>query len=273
MPEHAELSGVDRKHIYAGIFDEAEDLCPDYSLVPQWNKKTGASIVFSSRGCLRSCTFCAVPCIEGKLNSEKNSIKHLVWPGHRKVILFDNNFLASSTWERVLNEIEELDLRVDFNQGLDARLISDKVAKKISRLKIDRFVRLSYDYKSMGPYVKKAINILKSHGINGRNILVYTLYNFTDSPQDLFDRIKNTLSWGAVSYPMRYQPTNTLKKNTYTAPQWDETRLNAVQRARRVIGSGGAFPPYEGMLKVKVEKCATFDEAFKEFMSPLEVSQ
>jgi len=273
MPEHAALSGVNPKNIFRGIFAKAEDLLPDYSLVPEWNKKTGASIIFSSRGCLRSCTFCAVPRIEGKLCAEKSSIKHLIWPGHTRVIFFDNNFLASSKWHNILDEVEELGLRVDFNQGLDARLVTDAVAKRIARLKIDRFVRLSYDYDSMGPYVRKAIDVLKSHGIDGRNILVYTLYNFTDNPQDLFNRIKNTLSWGAVSYPMRYQPTNTLSKNTYVAPKWDEIRLNAVQRARRVIGSGGAFPPYEGMLKVKVEGCNTFDKAFDEFMKPLEAVQ
>jgi len=273
MPEHASLSGIDPRYISKGIFSKAEDLCPDYGLVPEWNKKVSASIIFSSRGCPRSCTFCAVPRIEGKLNAEKRSIKHLIWHEHKRVIFFDNNLLASSWWEYVLDEVEELDLRVDFNQGLDARLVSERVAKRISKLKIDRFVRLSYDHSHMGPYVKKAITLLKSHGIDGRNILVYTLYNFTDSPQDLFDRIKNTLSWGAVSYPMRYQPTNTLSKNTYVAPSWDETRLNAVQRARRVIGSGGAFPPYEGMLKVKVEGCNTFDEAFGEFMDPLEAIQ
>ena len=273
MPEHAALSGVNPKNIFRGTFSKAEDLLPDYSLVPEWNKRVGASIIFSSRGCLRSCTFCAVPRIEGKLCAEKSSIKHLIWPGHKRVIFFDNNFLASSKWHSVLDEVEELGLKVDFNQGLDARLVTDAVAKRIARLKIDRFIRLSYDYDSMGPFVRKAVDLLKSHGIDGRNILVYTLYNFTDSPQDLFNRIKNTLGWGAVSYPMRYQPTNTLSKNTYVAPKWDEIRLNAVQRARRVIGSGGAFPPYEGMLKVKVEGCNTFDEAFEEFMKPLEAVQ
>jgi hypothetical protein len=214
-----------------------------------------------------------VPRIEGRINSEKRSIKHLIWPGHKRVILFDNNFLASSGWESVLNEIKELDLRVDFNQGLDARLISERVAKRISELKIYRFLRISYDYPSMGRYVEKAISLLKSHGIDGRNILVYTLYNFTDSPDDLFMRIKDTLSWGAVAYPMRFQPTNTLSKNTYVALGWDTVRLNAVQRARRVIGVGGAFPPYKGMLEVKVKKCNTFDKAFGEFMRPLEVVQ
>lgn len=273
MPRHAALSGIDPNHISKGIFTDAEDLCPDYSLCPEWNKKVGGSIIFSSRGCIRSCPYCAVPRLEGPISAVKYSIKHLIWPSHKRVIFFDNNFLASPGWKSVLREVEELNLRVDFNQGLDARLISEEVTKRISRLKIDRFIRLSYDYRQMKVHVKKAIDLLKSQGIDGRNILVYALYNFTDSPQDLFERTKNILQWGAVCYPMRYQPINTLTKNSYIAPKWDVIRLNAVQRARRVIGSGGAFPPYKGMLKVKVEKCNTFDEAFCEFMTKLEVVQ
>jgi hypothetical protein len=273
MPEHAALSGVDSTHIFKGIFTKAECLRPDYSLVPEWNKSANASIIFTSRGCIRSCTFCGVSRIEGRLNSEKKSIRKIIWPEHKRVILFDNNFLASCGWESVLRELQELNLTVDFNQGLDARLITERVASKICEAKIDRFVRLSYDTLDIGLSVKNAIELLKSHGINGRNILVYVLYNFTDSPQDLFIRIKNILSWGAVAYPMRFQPVTTLAKNTYIAPSWDKIRLNAVQRARRVIGKGGAFPPYEGMLKVKVEGCNTFDEAFDEFMKPVGVVQ
>jgi hypothetical protein len=273
MPEHAALSGIDPKKIFRGIFTEAEGFCPDYSLVPDWNKKVSGSIIFSSRGCIRTCTFCAVPRIEGKLSIQEQSIRHLIWKGHKRVILFDNNFLASPAWEHILDEIEELNLGVDFNQGLDARLMSRRAAKKISVLRTDRLVRLSYDSLEMGPYVEKAINLLKSEGTDARNILVYALYNFTDNPQDLFIRIKNTLSWGAVSYPMRYQPNNALSKNTHVSPNWDRARLEAVQRARRIIGSGGAFPPYEGMIKVKVEKCNTFDEAFGEFMEKMEVVQ
>jgi hypothetical protein len=273
MPGHAALSGINPKRIFEGIFSKVEGFRPDYSLVPEWNKKEKASIIFSSRGCIRACTFCGVSRIEGSLNSEKKSIRNLIWEGHKRVILFDNNFLASRGWEDVLSEIYELDLTVDFNQGLDARLLTERVAKKISKVKIDRFIRLSYDTLEIGPFVKKAIQLLKLHGIDGRNILVYALYNFTDSPQDLFVRIKDILSWGAVAYPMRFQPVYTLTKNNHIAPKWDETRLNAVQRARRVIGSGGAFPPYKGMIKVKVEGCRTFDEAFSEFMQPVEVIQ
>jgi hypothetical protein len=162
-------------------------------------------------------------------------------------------------------------LAVDFNQGLDARLITENVAAKISKVKIDRFVRISYDTSDIGPKVKNAIQYLNAHGINGRNILVYVLYNFTDTPQDFFSRIRNVLRWGGVAYPMRFQPIYSLKKNSYVSPRWDRVRLGAVATARRVFGSGGTFPPYKGMMKVKVEGCETFDEAFKEFIFPQEV--
>jgi len=273
MPEHAALSGVHPSRIFKGVFAEAEDLLPDYSLVPDWNEKVGASIVFSSRGCIRKCHFCAVPTLEGSINSAKHSIRHLIWPGHKKVIFFDNNFLASPSWKSVLNEVEELGLKFDFNQGLDARLISPSAAKRISQLDYEKVIRLSYDYRKIGPYVKRAINLLKSNGVDGRSILVYALYNFTDDPDDFFSRMKDILRWGAVCYPMRYEPLRTLYKNRYIAPKWDAVRLNAVQRARRVIGYQGAFVPHEGMLKVKVEKCKTFDDAFHEFMTPMEVIQ
>jgi hypothetical protein len=273
MPEHAALSGIRPERICKGLFLQAENLCPDYSLVPEWNQKSGASIIFSSRGCIRNCGFCAVPQLEGSIRSNMASIKDFIWPGHKKVILFDNNFLASPNWRRVLSDIRELDLRVDFNQGLDARLISCTAARMISQVKIDKVVRLSYDYRKMGPYVRRAIGLLKEAGIKGKSILVYTLYNFTDDPNDFFERMKDILRWGAVCYPMRYEPLRTLFKNQYVAPKWDAAKLDAIQRARRVIGFGGAFAPHEGMLKVKVKKNQTFEESFGQFITPLEAPQ
>ncbi|MGA2682026.1 MAG: hypothetical protein ABSF44_09535 [Candidatus Bathyarchaeia archaeon] len=268
MPEHAALSGVHTDHVFKGIFPEAENLRPDYSLVPEWNQKEKASILFSSRGCIRNCGFCAVPQLEGKIVTNSSQISDLLYPEHTKIILFDNNFLASSKWESTLEEIKSLDLRVDFNQGLDARLITPLVAKKLAKVKIDKVIRLSYDNCQTGTNVEKAIKLLKSEGINGKSILVYTLFNFTDDPQDFFERMKDVLKWGAVCYPMRYEPLRTLFKNKYVSSKWTANELEAIQRARRVIGFGGAFAPHKGMLNVKVENCNTFEKAFKEFMNP-----
>lgn len=259
--EHAVQSGAD--HVYVGVFEEAEDLLPDYGLLNYSEKWRGwdGSIVFSSRGCPFECGYCFVPKIEGKINSVKYSIKHLIYPKHTKIIFFDNNILASPGWRSIFDELEELKLKVDFNQGLDARFINDEVAERLSRLKFCKMIRLAYDHKGVRKWVKRAIDLLSEYKIKKRNIMVYTLYNFTDDPEDLFTRIRDLLEWGVVAYPMRYQPPTALKKNSYVAPKWDSQRLELVQRFRRVVGYGGALPPYYALVD-KFRKASCFDEAF-----------
>lgn len=255
MPKHAMLSGADR--IYEGLFNEAEDVIPAYDLVPDWN----GSILFSSRGCLRNCGFCAVPRLESKPKGLKYSIKDLIYKTHNRVIFWDNNILANDNWRAVFDEIIKLKLKVDFNQGLDARFISEESAERLSQMKLD-FVRLAYDTSAVWPFVKKSINLLSAHGIRKKKIVVYALFNFEDDAEDFFNRVKNILNWGTACYPMRFEPLNSLKKNQYVGEHWTKYQIDMVQSARRVLGFGGAFPPYEGLIiKFNTAKC--FNEAFK----------
>jgi hypothetical protein len=254
-PNHAKLSGADEIHV--GLFEEAENLLPDYSLVPDWK----SSILFASRGCIRTCGFCAVPTLEGKLNSIRTTIRHLVFPGHTKVILWDNNILAAASWRGVFSELHDLGLKVDFNQGLDSRLVTSEVADKLAKMRI-AVVRTAYDDLGSGQFVEKAIGQLKKKGIRGRDIVVYTLYNYVDSPEDFFQRVCSILKWGAVSYPMRFEPPTSLKKNEYVGPKWSREELEMVADARRVLGYSGALPPYEGLSK-KFSEAMCFHEAFE----------
>ncbi|RLI32263.1 hypothetical protein DRO56_03835 [Candidatus Bathyarchaeota archaeon] len=259
MPDHARKSGADV--VYEGLFKEAEDLMPAYDLVPEWD----GSIVFASRGCNRRCPYCAVWRIEGSINSCKRSIKHLVWPRHTRIILWDNNILQSPYWREIFEELIWFStvkgMKIDFNQGLDARLITEEVAELLSKMKL-LCVRISYDHLSMRRYVKRAIELLASHGIRRRSILVYMLYNFQDTPDNLFERMRDILHWGAVAYPMRYEPLNALERWKHVAPGWDAERLERVEDFRRVYGYGGTFPPYRWLVK-RFEKAKCFDEAFK----------
>ena len=266
-PEHARLSKAD--YVHEGLFKEAEDLMPDYSLVPKWD----GSILFSSRGCPNQCGYCAVPRLEGGISFVRRSIRHLIWPGHEKkngccimkhhtkVILFDNNVLASPGWRSIFDELLELGLKVDFNQGLDARLISEEAAGKISKMKIDGVVRLAYDYSQMGPYVEKAIERLSAHGVRKRKILVYTLFNYADDPEEFFRRVKEILHWGVACYPMRYIPIDATEKNAYVSAKWDLKRIDMIEESRRVVGYGGAFPPYQALID-EFDKRSSFEEAF-----------
>jgi len=191
----------------------------------------------------------------------KKSIKHLIHPDHTKVCLWDNNILATAYWQNIFNEIEELGLEVDFNQGIDARLTTEDVVYALTKLKIPR-IRLAYDTTGVRKFLSQAIKLLKANGFDGRRVIVYTIYNFEDTPQDFLDKIRDLMEWGVVAYPMRYEPLNSLQKNKYVSAKWTAEQLEIVAKARRVIGYGGAFPPYEGLRK-KLVNATNFDQAFR----------
>lgn len=174
--------------------------------------------------------------------------------------MWDNNILASPYWRDIFDELEELGLEVDFNQGLDPRLLDEEVAIRLKRFRTP-LIRLAYDSNGVRKSLEKAITLLKEAGIRGRKIFVYCLYNHFDTPDDFLNRIKDILEWGVVAYPMRYEPLELMPKNKYVSPGWTYEQLEMIADARRVIGYGGAFPPYEG-LKKKLLDAKFFEEAF-----------
>ncbi len=254
MKNHAKKSLADI--IHTGLFKDAESLMPDYSLVPNWD----GSIIFSSRGCIRKCRYCAVPILEPEFIALK-SITKFIHKNHTKIILWDNNILASPFVNNILNELIDLNLKVDFNHGLDARLITFEIAKKLRKLNI-KYVRMAYDRVYYKQDIKKAIDILKNVGYRGRDLFFYTLYNFHDTPEDFLERHKDIMKWGVVSYPMRYIPLRGLVKNSFVSKNWTAEKLEMIADARRVIGVRGAFPPYKG-LQLKILKAKNFNDAFK----------
>lgn len=254
MPEHAKLADVDT--VRAGLVEEAEDFLPDYSLVPEWD----SSILFATRGCVRKCAFCAVPKLEGKISGPGRLVAPLVDGKHRKAVLWDNNILGVPNWRDIVEELRGLNLEVDFNQGLDARFITPEVAQELSKIRI-RPIRMAYDIPNERKALERAIPALVDAGFSRSHIHVYTLYNFTDTPDDFLARVIDLLGWGVVSFPMRYEPLNSLTKNKYISPHWTAQQLELVARARQVMGSAGAFPPRKRLL-AKLRDARSFEEAF-----------
>ncbi len=263
-PDHAKKCGADE--VVSGLVPEVEDVLPDYSLVPEWHKKRRASVFFTHRGCVRTCGFCAVPKLEGKPFQARHSksIRHLVHPEHTHAILWDNNILGEPHWRDVVEEIKALRLIVDFNQGLDARFINEDVARSLRGLRIP-MIRVAYDYPKMGKAVKSAIDLLGSVGFSRKDMASYVLFNYRDTPEDLFLRVRDLLEWGVTAYPMRYQPLsgpNAFEKDSYISKGWTQEELDMVASARRVIGFGGALPAYKG-LQNKFMNAGNFYEAFE----------
>jgi len=255
--------------VIQGLFHPADAYLPSYDMLEEvekwknWNK----SILFTSRGCIRKCPFCMVPIIEGNIKPVIKNVSDYIYPTHKELIIWDNNFLASPIWKEMVHQIKDIDIKVDFNQGLDARLVNETVASEIADMKI-KMIRLAYDTPSEKAPLTKTVELLNEYGINKRKILVYALYNFYhennkigDTPDELLERIKYISNLGCVSYPMRYEPLYSLEKNKYMSPLWKKEELEMVAKARRVIGFGGAFPPYKGLIN-KLTNADNFYEAF-----------
>jgi hypothetical protein len=256
--------------IHIGLCKEAERYLPNYDILKdtkKWNDWDG-SMIFASRGCVRRCPFCVVPRLEGSISPVLSNVQNYIYPGHKRIILLDNNFLASPNWKIILKELKEINLPADFNQGLDARLMDEEKAGMLANLKVSTY-RFAYDYLGEKAAVSAAIDMLSDQGIKRRYILIYSLYNFYDenktigdTPKTFLKRINDVLEMGCTIYPMRFEPLNSLKKNQYISRYWKKSQLEAIARARRVIGYGGAFPPYEGLIN-KFKDASDFDDAFR----------
>jgi hypothetical protein len=153
------------------LFDElfCDGVIPDYSLYPMYREAYG----FLTRGCIRTCDWCIVPYKEGKIRPYSDI--ETVLQGRKRAILLDNNVLASGFGLEQIEKIVQLKCRVDFNQGLDARLVTDDVAQLLSKVKWIKYIRFALDTESQTDALLSAVEKLNRHGITNRKIFVYTL--------------------------------------------------------------------------------------------------
>jgi len=109
---------------------EIDDMKEDYSLYPD-NK---ISYGYITRGCIRNCPFCVVPKKEGKLYHYRDW-RDILQDEHKEISFMDNNFLAYVDHKKILQELIDAKMEVDFNQGLDIRLIDGENSDLLRQLK------------------------------------------------------------------------------------------------------------------------------------------
>ena len=207
---------------HVGLLKTAERHPPDYSLT--FGREISASMTQTTRGCPRRCRFCNVGQLEPEF-AHRGNWKRDVLPQHEKVILWDNNFLASPHFPEDCDELEALGKIVDFNQGLDARLYSPTVAARLSRIRL-RPIRFAFDELSQEKHVLKAIDLARKH--SSAEIRVYVLYNFQDTPEDFYYRVNLLNSRRVLAFPMEYRQL-TDKKTKFPGPHWDSALLRGLK--------------------------------------------
>lgn len=150
--------------IYQDLPEEIDRMNPDCSIYPQYPFTIG----FLSRGCIRNCPWCVVPKKEGTVR-RYDDIERIA-QGRKHVVLMDNNFLANDRdfVREQLEKARKFRLCIDFNQGLDARLINEENARWLAACRWEAatgnnsYIRFSCDTDAMVEPVQRAIRLLRN---------------------------------------------------------------------------------------------------------------
>jgi hypothetical protein len=235
-----------------------EDLIPDYSILDQIEYRypvSDAYFAYASRGCIRKCHFCGVPKLEGAQRDARpltefvRGVDEMYGP-RRDLMLMDNNVVASARFKEIIAEIRDLGFipgaklrrggervasqrRVDFNQGVDARILCrDRMyLRELSSICLSP-LRIAFDHLGLKAPYETAVRYAQEVGMN--DLSNYMLYNFHDSPADLFERmhlnvrLNEELKIRIYSFPMRFQPTD-LADRSHVGPKWNRYFLRSVQ--------------------------------------------
>lgn len=150
--------------IHSHLPDEIDRLQPDYTIYPTIDRHTAYG--FLTRGCPNKCPWCIVPEKEGAIHPYMD-VEEIAIDGRTNLILMDNNILACDYGLTQIEKIVDNRYRVDFNQAMDARLVTDEVAALLARVRWIKYVRFGCDTPAQISACERAISLMRSHGFSG----------------------------------------------------------------------------------------------------------
>jgi hypothetical protein len=174
---------------------------PDYSLYPDCDYAVG----FMTRGCIRACEWCVVPIKEGTIRNYQR-LDQIARHDTDKIVLMDNNVLASRWAVTLLADMDYDKYRLDFNQGLDARLVTPDIADILARIRWIKYIRFACDTTSSIEPLMNAVRLLNERSISSAKIFVYFLVRDID---DAMERVKALRQLGSITlYAQAYRDFN-----------------------------------------------------------------
>lgn len=208
--------------------DEIDRLQPDYSIYQ--NIPSDTAYGFLTRGCPNKCPWCVVPKKEGKIIPYMD-VDEIAIDGRNKLVLMDNNILAAGDYAKEqLQKIIKRGYKVDFNQAIDARLVTEDFARLLAQVKwLYNRIRFGCDTTPQINDCERAMSMINSYGYKGEYFL-YTMLN--DNFSECYTRL---MYWYHRNhrcreehlpniYPYAQPYRDPLRKNTPPSWQLDMSR-------------------------------------------------
>lgn len=230
------INMVDGKEVFDKSKDinlphEIEHIYPDYSIYGITDTAYG----FLTRGCPRGCDFCHVEAKEGRKAIKVADLSEF-WNGQKNIVLCDPNILACRQWKDLFQQLIDSKAWVDFNQGLDIRLMTEEKAEMIKKIKTKN-LHFAWDRMQDKNIILPKFKMFKEiTGMRDRDLIVYVLCNFDTTLEQDLERIYTLRDNGYWAYVMLYNKESIPKRSEY-------------RRLQRWVNNRNIFA-----------KCKTFDE-------------
>jgi len=192
---------------------EIEAVKPDYTF---YNYKH--SIGFTMRGCRFNCKFCVVPKKEGK-PKPFNTVEE-IWTNRDSdfIVLLDNDFFGNPQWRERIDEIKRHNLKVNFSQGLNIRIITDEQAKALASINFrninnkSKMVHFAWDRFNDEKLIDAGIERVIKAGVKPYQMTFYVLIGFdTTEEQDLY-RVNKLKNLGCNPFVMPFNRADRYQK-------------------------------------------------------------
>ena len=190
------------------VFDKSQDAwlppsiehtMPDYSLYGIEDRAYG----FLSRGCPRGCGFCHVAAKEGRRAYKVADLEEF-YTGQKNIDILDPNILACPDWADLLEQLIRSKARVNFNQGLDIRLMTTEKAEAIAEIKTE-MIHFAWDrYEDGEMILPKFEEFKRLTKLNYHKLMVYVLCNFDSTIEEDLSRIYLLRDMGYDPFVMIY---------------------------------------------------------------------
>ena len=210
---------------YAKLPSWIENLFPDYSIYKHLTKDTAFG--FLTRGCPRCCKFCHVASKEGIYSIKVADLSEF-WKGQKNIVLCDPNILACTGWKKLLQQLIDSKSWIDFNQGLDIRLMNEEKAQMITDCKIKQ-IHFAWDRYEDGKIIIPKLKLFREvyerkKKWNEHGKIVFVLVNFDTTPEQDLERIYTLRELGYWAYVMIYDKENCTNRFYKDLARWANNR-------------------------------------------------